>query len=143
MNLVAKEKVKGSWWGSRKKFEIFRVLRRLELYPDALVTRLISEKVTFDHRRIWPEFLTMATSGQAWQMRPLSAMSQKLLRLVEGQGEPRTDQIHWSGKDGKIGDCVRELEKRLLIFTKEIHTERGTHAKVLQTWSKWSRQANY
>jgi len=115
----------------------------LESHPDALEARLVSGKVTFVHSRIWPEFLTMATSGQAWQFSSLSAGAKKLLQLTGEQGELRTDTIRWSARDGKIGDSARELEKRLLIFTREIHTERGAHAKIVQSWSNWASRANF
>jgi len=143
VNTVSKGRVKGSWWASPESYEILGALRRLESHPDALEARLVSEKVTFVHRRIWPEFLTVATSGQEWQLGSLSARSRKLLRLVQELGELRTDIIQWSGVDGKIGDSVRELEKKLLVFTKEIHTESGAHAKVVQSWNHWSSQTNF
>jgi hypothetical protein len=52
---------------------------------------------------------------------------------VEKEGEVRTDKM----KIAKgVGEATRELERRLLIYTEEIHTERGFHAKTMMVWSR-------
>ena len=38
---------------------------------------------------------------------------------------------------------ARELEKKLLVQSEEVHTERGTHAKILRSWSNWSRRVGF
>jgi hypothetical protein len=43
----------------------------------------------------------------------------------------------------KIGDVARELEVRLLVHSTEVHTERGVHAKRLETWERWARPAGW
>ena len=40
----------------------------------------------------------------------------------------------------RTGDTARELEKRLLVHSDEVHTETGKHAKCLETWSHFSRR---
>jgi hypothetical protein len=36
------------------------------------------------------------------------------------------------------GDAVRELEARLLVHARSVHTERGFHRKQVQTWKAWA-----
>ena len=39
-----------------------------------------------------------------------------------------------------VGAPVKELEKRLLVTTREIHTESGRHEMALESWQAWSRR---
>ncbi len=96
VGLVAGPKVKGSWWGHERGHEIFGVLKQLEAHPDTLTTRLVSGKVTYLHRRHWPEFLSVATAREIWQTQKLSASARRLLSTAAqaggftgGQGETR------------------------------------------------------
>jgi len=111
---------------------------------DVLTTRLVSGKVTFLHHSCWDSFIPVATSKEAWQTHGLSFDTGRLLALVGSEGIIRTDK---SGTElrlvGSIGDASRQLEKRLLIHSAEIHTESGSHAKVLQSWSNWLRAADF
>src|SRR5256886_15484030 len=51
---IAGERVQGSWWSHRKGHEIFTVTRAVRDSDEVLVCRLIKNKVTFVHRRLWP-----------------------------------------------------------------------------------------
>jgi hypothetical protein len=90
---------------------------------------LISRKVTFVHRRLWPALLAVALAREPWQMRALSPKARALFKRVEKAGELRTS-----------GEAVRELERRLLVRTQQVHTERGSHAKVVERWDRWARR---
>ncbi|MDA4125578.1 MAG: hypothetical protein OK452_00025 [Thaumarchaeota archaeon] len=133
VGLVAGPQVKGSWWGHERGHEIFRELRKLEAHPDSLTTRLVSGKVTYLHRRLWPEFLSVATAREDWQLHGLSGAARRLLSRVDQEGEVRTDKMR-SFKG--LGEAAREIERRLLVYTEEIHTEKGFHAKALMAWSR-------
>ncbi len=133
VGLVAGPKVKGSWWGHERGHEIFGVLKQLEAHPDTLTTRLVSGKVTYLHRRHWPEFLSVATAREIWQTQKLSASARRLLSMVDQEGEVRTDKI---GSFKGLGEAAREIERRLLVYSEEIHTEKGFHAKALMAWSR-------
>ncbi len=135
VKLVGGPKVKGSWWGHPKGHEIFQKLGWLESRPDVLATRLVSGKVTYLHERLWAEFLSVATSREDWQTRGLSSGEGRLLRMVDVRGEVRTDR---AGARYRSGDA-RELERRLLVSSEEIHTESGSHAKLLATWSNCAK----
>ncbi len=134
--IVAGAKIKGSWWGHKRGHEIFRALKRLDTDPDVMTTRLVSRKVTFLHRRLWPEFLGIATRREAWQLSGLSPAARRLFASVEKEGEIRMDKIGEARASPSYRDAAREIEMKLLVYSDEIHTERGSHAKVLMTWSR-------
>lgn len=129
VRMVGGPDVKGSWWGTKKGVDIYRILEWLELHPDVLPTRLVSGKVTFLHRRIWTEFLSIAAAREGWQMHALSQEAKNLLLRLDIEGEVKAE----SASQGKV---ARELESRLLAYGEEIHTAHGFHAKVLMSWPR-------
>lgn len=128
VGLIAGGALSSSWWSHPKAQEIFATLERLTDRDDVLVTRLIGGKVTFVHKRLWPAFLAVATSGEAWQRKGLSAAAKTLLASVARKGVARAK-----------GDAARELQERLLVAATEVHTESGQHEIELQSWSHWSK----
>ncbi|MDL2356288.1 MAG: hypothetical protein QFF03_13610 [Pseudomonadota bacterium] len=59
---IAGETIKGSWWGHPKGKQIFPVLEAVCAHADVLVCRLIDDKLTLVHRRLWPALA--AAAGQ-------------------------------------------------------------------------------
>jgi hypothetical protein len=59
---IAGESIKGSWWGHPKGKQIFPVLEQVCDHADVLVCRLIDDKLTLVHRRLWPALA--AAAGQ-------------------------------------------------------------------------------
>ncbi|MES2151552.1 MAG: hypothetical protein V4508_17380 [Pseudomonadota bacterium] len=57
---IAGETVKGSWWGHPKGKQIFRVLQQVCDSDQVLVCRLVNDKVTLVHRRLWPALAACA-----------------------------------------------------------------------------------
>ena len=137
--LVAGEPIRGSWWGHRDGHAIFQVARQLAGHEDVLVAKLISGKLTFLHRRLWPEFLAAVSGEQPWQMRELSATSRALLRRVVRTRAVRTDQL--PSVSAQPREAVRDLESRLLIHADEVHTKTGAHAKILESWDRWATRS--
>ncbi len=139
VRIVAGETVHGSWWGHPKARFIFQVGGRLTKDPDVLLTKLISGKETYVHRRYWSQFLAVATSKDSWQLSGLTNPSRFLLKEVESGDELRTDELAREGTiDLKtLGEAARQLERRLLIHGDDIHTPRGFHAKLLRSWRRW------
>src|SRR5881296_968583 len=84
--LVAKAPVRGSWWGHPAGQAIFRVSEALADHPDVVVNRLVSGKVTYVHRRLWPALLSVARARAPWQTRRLSGPARLLLKRVTRQG---------------------------------------------------------
>lgn len=121
---------------------IFQVNERLDDHPDVLIAKLLAGKVTFVHRQFWPALLAVATSKGPWQMRNLPEAAQQVLKLLKKAGSLRSDEL----KIGTVGrkelsESVRILERRLLIHSRQVHTESGAHAKVLESWESWAASA--
>ena len=57
---VAGEPIRGSWWGHPAGHDIFAVLTHLMESPDLVATRLINDKITLVHRRLWPALVRVA-----------------------------------------------------------------------------------
>ena len=57
---VAGEPIRGSWWGHPAGHDIFAVLTHLMQSPDLVATRLINDKITLIHRRMWPALVRVA-----------------------------------------------------------------------------------
>jgi hypothetical protein len=131
----------GSWWGHPSGPRIWGVLKKFCRRREVLTTKLVSGKVTFVHRRLWPQLLAVSTSKEEWQTASLSSEASALLRIVDRKGEIRTDAR--TLPKGGTPRAARELEKRLLLQSEEVHTERGTHAKTLRSWRNWSRRAGF
>ena len=56
---VARERIRGSWWGHPSGHEIFNVLEDLLASSDVVATRLINGRVTLIHRRVWPALVRL------------------------------------------------------------------------------------
>lgn len=145
--LITGAPLRGSWWSHPLAQTIFQVNEKLEDHPDVLITKLVSGKVTFVHRDLWPEILAIGTAHEPWQMKGLPASAGALLKTVEKSGVLRTDQTGQTTSQDKVknesGEAARELERKLLIHAEQIHTESGAHAKVLETWNHWSKRTGF
>ena len=60
--VIAGGPIRGSWWGHAKGRIIFRAARAVCESPDVLVCKLIDDKVTYVHRRVWPALVKLAPS---------------------------------------------------------------------------------
>lgn len=58
--VIAGGPIRGSWWGHNKGRVIFRAARAVCESPDVLVCKLIDDKVTYVHRRLWPALVKLA-----------------------------------------------------------------------------------
>jgi hypothetical protein len=58
--LVAGERISGSWWGHPASHAIFDAINTLAGSPDVVRTRLVNGKVTLIHRRVWPALVRVA-----------------------------------------------------------------------------------
>jgi hypothetical protein len=139
-SLVAGEPVRGSWWGHPSGQAIFRTSEELADLPGVALVKLVNGKVTYVHRRLWPALYGVATSRADWQTRGLDAASRALWARVEREGELRADELGGRGDLRAIKSRIDELERRLCIGTHQVHTEQGSHARVLESWPSWARR---
>ena len=139
---ITGKKISRSWWGHKKGNEIFRALHELSDRKDVLMTKLISGKVTFIHKKLWMDFLTVANSNELWQLEALSNEASKLLKMVNKKGIIHTEKLpkNLFNTPNKIGAVVRELEKRILVYSFQTHTDMGAHAKTIENWAHWMRR---
>ena len=142
--LITGEPLHGSWWSHPQAQTIFRINEQLADHRDVLIIKLISGKVTFVHRKLWPEILAVGVAREEWQTNGLSRDALLLLGMIDEQSSLRTDEVTWpGGKHLKPGEAARELEKRLLIHSEEFHTTSGAHAKLLETWQQWAKRVDF
>jgi len=144
--------LRGSWWSHPLSHTIFDVNGQLEDHPDVLLTKLVASKVTFVHKKLWPEILAIGRARERWQTDHLSAAAKALLKKIEADGSLRTDELTLSGSTKgstpgtrklKPGDAARELERKLLVNAVQVHTESGAHAKLLETWEHWAKRIGF
>ena len=145
VSTIIGESIHGSWWGHPQGNRIYQTLGILSRRPNLLVTKLLSRKTTFVHRRLWPGFLTIATSREPWQLDHLSPEAKRLLDAIQQKGKLSTnDHSKESGvKIGVLGKAARELESRILVYGQGFHSESGFHAKRLKTWDQWAKDTKY
>jgi len=137
--IVAGEAIRGSWWTHSRCHEIYAVINRIAIDPDIVITKMISGKITYVQRELWPALVAVACSQEPWQRRGISQAARRLLKMVNQRGSLRTDQLQWPRTAKRSpGDAARELECKLLVHGHQIHTERGAHTKYVESWQHWS-----
>jgi hypothetical protein len=57
---VAGESLHGNWWSHPKGKAIFAATRAVRDSPQVLVCRLVDDKITFVHERLWPALWRVA-----------------------------------------------------------------------------------
>lgn len=104
--LVAGAPVRGSWWAHPQGHEIFRVNCALADHPDVLVVKLISAKLTYVERALWPCIVAIGRAREAWQVESLSPGARELLEEVD-RAPVQTDR--------RLTKAASELEELLLV----------------------------
>jgi hypothetical protein len=127
--MVAGEPVRGSWWAHPRSHAMFHMLTELAAHPDVLVAKLVSGKDTFIYKSLWPAVLAVGTAHEKWQMEGLDQKSRVLLAEVEKKRE-----VQASGKS------ALRLEQALLVHGEQVHTDAGSHAKILVSWLRWAER---
>jgi hypothetical protein len=143
--IITGSPLRSSWWSHPLSHTIFDVNGRLEDHPDVLVTKLVAGKVTFVHRELWPQILAIGTARERWQTETLSAPAQALLEMIGANGSLRTDELILPSSLQDAGKLkpARELERKLLVNSAQFHTERGAHAKLLESWEHWAERIGF
>ncbi len=130
VTIVIGESLRGSWWSHPRGREVFAALTDLADHPDAIFTKLLHGKVTLVHRRLWPALLAVASARDPWQLRGLPAQVESLLQRVERS----------RGRVSASGGAAKELERRLLVHSEQVHTDSGRHALALEAWAAWAQR---
>jgi hypothetical protein len=135
VSLIVGKPIKGSWWGHAKGSLIFNVSNELGDHADVLTVKLVSGKVTFVHKKLWPALYAVGLSHEEWQTRGLPAAGTKLLSVIERKSPVRADRL-----TDDYRKVLPILERRLLAVCGEIHTESGAHAKTAESWRHWAKR---
>src|SRR5262249_3580529 len=122
--LVAGEPVRGSWWGHPRGKDIYAVCTLLDAHAEVSDARLVSAKITYVHRRLWPALVAVGAAHEPWQTAELSPLASQLLALLLEDGVARTDDLDelWVTSRKVLGKAARELELVLLAHGEGIHT---------------------
>jgi hypothetical protein len=138
-SIVAGGTVQGSWWGHPSGGAIYTALQWLADQTDVTVAKLVSQKITYIHRALWPALIAIGQAREPWQMDGLSRHARSTLDEVTHEGYIHPDHTaHESSPK-----VTRELETRLLIHGFSVHTESGTHAKCLESWEHWAKRVGF
>jgi hypothetical protein len=132
--LVTGAPVRGSWWAHPRSHDIFRANCDLAEHPDVLVIKLISGKVTYLHRPLWPAVIAVGRKREPWQTDSLSSEASKLLTNV-GREPVQTDRL--------LSKPASELERKLLVYSEQFHAEAGAHARLIESWDHWSKRTGF
>src|SRR5215469_3191576 len=92
-SIVAGEPIRGSWWAHPKARDIFAMNSLLADHPDVLTTKLISDKTTLVHKKLWSSLFCAASTEESWQINGLGKDGRELLSKVKRSGQLRTDQL--------------------------------------------------
>jgi len=142
VTLVANEPIKGSWWGHPKGNLIYNLAGDFEEREDVLAVKFISGKITYIGKKYWDHLYSIGTSHDDWQLKKTSVQAKNLLKKVNEAATLRADEVPRK-TTSEIGKLAKELEKKLLIYTDDIHTESGKHMKVLQSWKQCFKARGY
>lgn len=134
--MICGEPISGSWWSHPKGNLIYSVMEELDDCGEVTRAKLINGKVTEIYRSLWPSLVSIGSAREKWQTAGLTDLARALLTKAS-KGEFRVDEYRQRKFTQKPGDAVRLLEKRLLLYTHEIHTDSGKHTKVLSSWQAW------
>ena len=143
VSIITGAPISGSWWGHPAGHLIYGVSEALESDPDVLVLRLWRGKLTFVHRRLWPALTRVGTARTSWQMSGLSAVARQLLIRVDRERTLRSDHLPPDFTEDSQGfrPALRDLELRLLVLTRSVHTSTGAHALEAESWKAWGARA--
>jgi hypothetical protein len=118
---------------------IYRVGEALESDREVLFLKLWGGKQTLVHRRLWPPLVRIGRARTEWQLAGIGEVSLQLLASIEREHTIRSDLLstgHLSGSRGSRA-ALRDLEDRLLVLTRSVHTSTGAHALEAESWVAW------
>ena len=132
--LVAGARCEGHGWRTRVLKRSLRSMMLRRDHPDVLLLKLISRKVTYVHRPLWPQIVAIGRARALWQTKDLSTLSRKLLAEVDRVPvEPGRDKAA----------AAKELDARMLVFIAQFHSESGAHLLRLESWDHWSNRTHF
>jgi hypothetical protein len=122
----------GSWWKHPEANRIYQILEEAGQHPDILLAKLVAGKVTYVHRALWPALLAVGSAREAWQMEGLPPSAARLLEALDA------GPLAPSKSEPISRTATKELEARLLVLARSVHTEGGSHDTAIDSWARWA-----
>ena len=128
------QNIVGSWWGHPMANPIYNGLRWLEDHHPVLIIKLISGKVTYVHESLFADIYSIVREPRDWQLKKLNDDDQAVLKYIQKKKKVVSNdpQLMNLVKDAK--KSLLNLEKKLLVYSSEEHTESGKHIKEFKIW---------
>jgi hypothetical protein len=124
---VAGARVRGSWWSHPRGGRMFSLAESLEDSGEVLSMKLVEGKVCFVHRVLHAPLYRVVTDAR-FVREARARLSAKALALVDAaEKEPLRLPA---------GGPKAELERSLLVYVGQEHSEKGRHVTVLSSWKK-------
>jgi hypothetical protein len=93
-DVVIGKRRSGSWWGHERGKHFFWLTRSLRTSPDVLVCRLVAGKITYVHKRLWPDLARLAPAIGAARLAAI-----REVHLASGAHRvTRTPFRRWAGR---------------------------------------------
>jgi len=137
--LTVGEPIRGSWWAHPLSNDIYMVGQQLQHCGDVALTKLVSGKETYLHRRLWPHLVAIGISREPWQLDGLGAGAMAMLGEVDRHGSIRLDHYRGALSRKEASEDAKTLALRMLAYADDVHTHSGAHAKRLATWESWAK----
>lgn len=137
VSTIVGEPIIGSWWGHPMANPIYNGLNWAIDQKSIISAKLLSKKVTYINKKLYPFFFSIVSEVRPWQLKGLSKESTELMAMIKkSKTGIRSDSPEFKLKYPALKKHIDDLETRLLIYTEEIHTEGGKHAKEIKPWAK-------
>lgn len=140
VSIVVGGPVAGSWWGHPAGRLVYQIGEELEGDSDIQLVKLWRGKLTLVHRSLWSPLVRVGRARAPWQTTGLSEPGRLLLDFVERTRTIRSDALPTDFPAGShaFRPALRDLERRLLVLTRSVHTTTGAHALEAESWAAWS-----
>lgn len=127
--------IRGSWMADREVYRIYGLFKKIYKHPDVYASPLILGKETLIHASLGPPVARIAGDSErrAAARGALAPPARRLLDEVERTGSVRMDR--WSASTGQGRKARLQLERELLVVSRDLHTERGYHTAIVMPWS--------
>jgi hypothetical protein len=116
---IVGEAIKGSWWGHPQGKRIFAILQQVCDHPEVVVCRLVDDKLTLVHRRLWP---ALAAAAPGIEPRRLARVEQE--HTASGRHENRIVPFdEWLPPDAAREAAAMTLEQALAALGQNFVTK--------------------
>lgn len=130
ISTIIGEPITGSWWGHPMANPIYNGLNWAIEKESILSAKLLSKKVTYIDKKLYPFFFSIISEVRLWQIEGISKESAELLKKINKRKNGiRSDDAELQLQYPSFKKHIDDLETRLLVYGQEIHTEVGKHAK--------------